>query len=279
MPPRTAPGDSIADITISYRRVVNQQAFNYGSYLELEKILNAQHPRSDPEEHDEHLFIVIHQVYELWFKQLIHELDYLVELLSDGFTDRAGVVLSRMLKILKTVVAQIDVLETMTPLDFLSFRSFLEDASGFQSMQFREMEFALGYKRKQILDDLEGTPRSEALQRRYESPTLWDAFLELLAESGYPVDPRTDVTAPVEPDPAVQEVLLDMYRNNVKLRRVAENLVDLDEGLQEWRYRHVKMVERTIGRKIGTGGSEGVAYLQSTLKPFFPDLWEIRSRF
>ena len=161
-----------------------------------------------------------------------------------------------MLKIMKTVVAQIDVLETMTPLDFLSFRSFLEDASGFQSMQFREMEFALGYKRKTILDALEGTPRWETLQHRYESPSLWDAFLKLLAGSGYDVEPRPDVTQAVAADAAVQEVLLDMYRNNVKLRRVAENLVDLDEGLQEWRYRHVKMVERTIGRKQGTGGSE-----------------------
>jgi tryptophan 2,3-dioxygenase len=184
-----------------------------------------------------------------------------------------------MLKILKTVVAQIDVLETMTPLDFLSFRSFLEDASGFQSVQFREMEFALGYKRKDILDALEGTPRWETLQLRYESPTLWDAFLKLLADGGYDVAARPDVTVPVAADEAVQEALLDMYRNSAKLRRVAENLVDLDEGLQEWRYRHVKMVERTIGRKAGTGGSEGIAYLRSTLNPFFPDLWEIRSRF
>ncbi len=258
---------------------MNQQAFNYGSYLQLDKILDAQHPRSKPEEHDEHLFIVIHQVYELWFKQLIHELDHLHELLNEGFTDRAGAVLNRMLKIMKTVVAQIDVLETMTPLDFLSFRSFLEDASGFQSLQFREMEFALGYKRRSTLDALEGTPRWESLKKRYDGPSLWDAFLKLLEGSGYQVGPRPDVTQPVTADPAVQEVLLDMYRNNVKLRRVAENLVDLDEGLQEWRYRHVKMVERTIGRKPGTGGSQGVAYLQSTLNPFFPDLWEIRSRF
>ena len=258
---------------------MNEQALNYGNYLALDKILDAQYPRSEPVEHDEHLFIVIHQVYELWFKQLLHELDHLHELLEEGFTDRAGAVLHRMLKIMKTVVAQIDVLETMTPLDFLSFRSFLEDSSGFQSVQFREMEFALGYKRKEILDALEGTPRWEDLAKRYESPSLWDAFLRLLQRSGYEVPPRSDVTDPVAADPHVQEVLLDMYRNNVKLRRVAENLVDLDEGLQEWRYRHVKMVERTIGRKPGTGGSPGVAYLQTTLHPFFPDLWEIRSRF
>jgi tryptophan 2,3-dioxygenase len=149
---------------------VNEQALNYGTYLGLDQILNAQHPRSDGPEHDEHLFIVIHQVYELWFKQLLHELDYLHELLVDGFTDRSGSVLHRMLKIMKTVVAQIDVLETMTPLDFLSFRSFLDDASGFQSVQFREMEFALGYKRKEILDGLKGTPRWEALEARYWAP-------------------------------------------------------------------------------------------------------------
>ena len=258
---------------------MNEQAFNYGEYLALGKILDAQHPRSDGPEHDEMLFIIIHQVYELWFKQLLHELDHLTQLLEDGLTDRAGGVLNRMLKILKTVVAQIDVLETMTPLEFLSFRSFLADASGFQSVQFREMEFGLGYKRKEILDALEGTRGWERLEERYESPSLWDAFLELLRESGYPVEPRPDVTAPVTPDPAVQEVLLDVYRNNVRLRRLAENLVDLDEGIQEWRYRHVKMVERTIGHKPGTGGSAGSAYLRTTLKTAFPDLWEIRSRF
>jgi len=258
---------------------VNEQALNYAGYLGLDKILDAQHPRSDGPEHDEHLFIVIHQVYELWFKQLLHELDHLHSLMVDGFTDRCGAVLHRMLKIMKTVVAQIDVLETMTPLDFLSFRSFLADASGFQSVQFREMEFAVGYKRKEILDALEGIPGAERLAARYEAPSLWDAFLELLIGAGYPVEPRTDVTEPVRADPAVQEVLLDMYRNNVRLRRVAENLVDLDEGLQEWRYRHVKMVERTIGTKRGTGGSEGTAYLKTTLHPAFPDLWEIRSRF
>lgn len=258
---------------------MNEQALNYSRYLALDKILDAQHPRSEPVEHDEHLFIVIHQVYELWFKQLLHELDHLHELLEEGFTDRAGAVLHRMLKIMKTVVAQIDVLETMTPLDFLSFRSFLEDSSGFQSVQFREMEFALGYKRREVLDGLEGTPGWETLALRYRSPSLWDAFLRLLRGSGYHVTLRSDVTQPVSADPAVQDVLLDMYRNNVKLRRVAENLVDLDEGLQEWRYRHVKMVERTIGHKPGTGGSPGVPYLQTTLRPFFPDLWEIRSRF
>jgi tryptophan 2,3-dioxygenase len=258
---------------------MNQQALNYGNYLGLDQILNAQHPRSEPEEHDEHLFIVIHQVYELWFKQLLHELDHLHVLLVDGLTDRAGAVLNRMLKIMKTIVAQIDVLETMTPLDFLSFRSFLDDASGFQSVQFREMEFALGYKRRSILDALEGTPGWEQLAARLEAPSLWDAFLDLLIGAGYDVTRRDDVTQPVQPDPAVQDVLLDMYRSNVRLRRVAENLVDLDEGFQEWRYRHVKMVERTIGRKPGTGGSEGTAYLRTTLNPAFPDLWEIRSRF
>ena len=258
---------------------MNEQAMNYGNYLGLDQILNAQHPRSDGPEHDEHLFIIIHQVYELWFKQLLHEADHLHEMVEGGYTDRAGTVLHRMLKIMKTVVAQIDVLETMTPLDFLSFRSFLDDASGFQSVQFREMEFALGYKRKDILDALEGTPGWEALHARYEAPSLWDAFLALLRGSGYDAPERPDVTVAVTSDPATQDVLLDMYRNNVRLRRVAENLVDLDEGLQEWRYRHVKMVERTIGLKPGTGGSEGVAYLRSTMKPFFPDLWEIRSRF
>ncbi|MCP3975143.1 MAG: hypothetical protein GY720_11700 [bacterium] len=148
-----------------------------------------------------------------------------------------------------------------------------------QHPQSRETEFILGYKRKDILDALEGTPRWDALKARYDSPSLWDAFLTFLRGAGYDAPARPDVTQPVTADDAIQEVPLDMYYNNVRLRRLAENLVDPDEGFQEWRYRHVQKVERTIGLKPGTGGSEGVAYLRSTMKPFFPDLWAIRSRF
>lgn len=254
----------------------------YSSYLRLGDILNAQAPKSTGPEHDEMLFIVIHQVYELWFKQLLHEVDYLCARLYANDTPRALHTLRRILTILKTVVSQIDILETMTPLEFLSFRRFLESASGFQSAQFRELEFALGYKRaalvKHFADDAEAQTR---LQRRYEQPTLWDAFLHYLSLNDCPIPAAAltrDVTAPVAASPEVQQALIAVYRSNPWLARMCERLVDLDEGLQEWRYRHVKMVERTIGAKPGTGGSAGVAYLSTTLKPFFPDLWEIRTQ-
>ena len=253
----------------------------YSSYLHLDEILNAQRPKSTGPEHDEMLFIIIHQVYELWFKELLHELDYLQGRLRGNDSTRALHTVRRILTILKTVVTQIDILETMTPLEFNSFRGFLESASGFQSRQFRELEFALGYKRPAILnhftDDL---PAYERLKQRYEQPTLWDAFLHYLSLNGYAVPPESlnrDVTQPIEPSPATQAVLIEVYRSNPALARTCERLVDVDEGLQEWRYRHVKMVERTIGARRGTGGSAGVEYLSKTLKPFFPDLWAIRT--
>lgn len=254
----------------------------YTRYLQVEKLLALQAPRSDGPEHDEMLFIVIHQVYELWFKQVLHELDYLQEKLSQVDTPRALHTLRRILTIFKTLVAQIDVLETMTPLEFLSFRHRLESASGFQSYQFRELEFALGYKRRNVLVHYaEGTPARERLEVRYAAPTLWDAFLSYLDQLGYDVPVNAlqrDVTEPIRPFPAVQRTLIDVYRNDPVVMRVCERLVDLDEGIQEWRYRHVKMVERTIGNKRGTGGSAGVGYLHTTLfSPHFPDLWAIRT--
>jgi tryptophan 2,3-dioxygenase len=254
----------------------------YGNYLKLDQILSAQQPLSDGPEHDELLFIIIHQVYELWFKQVLHELDYLQQKLAANDTPRALHTLRRILTILKTMVAQIDILETMTPLEFLSFRHRLDSASGFQSDQFRELELALGLKRRAILAHYpEDMPARSRLERRYEQPTLWDAFLHYLAANSYPVPPellKRDVTQPVEPSPEVQKILIEVYRNNPTLTQVCENLVDLDEGIQEWRYRHIKMVERTIGTKQGTGGSAGVKYLSTTLlKPIFPDLWAIRT--
>jgi tryptophan 2,3-dioxygenase len=228
------------------------------------------------------LFIVIHQVYELWFKELIHELEYLQALLAKSDAPRALHTLKRVLTILKVVVAQIDVLETMTPLEFLSFRDRLESGSGFQSFQFRELEFLLGAKTPAALDRYPAdSAHRRRLERRLAAPTLWDAFLGFLRTAGYavPADQLTrDVTLPVEPSPALQAVLIDVYRRDPVVSSLCERLVDLDEGLQEWRYRHVKMVQRTIGSKRGTGGSEGAAYLMTTLnQPIFPDLWAIRT--
>lgn len=258
------------------------KALTYASYLRVPELLELQVPQSEGPEHDEMLFIVIHQVYELWFRQLLHEVDYLQELLRAGDSARALHTFRRMLTILKTVVSQIDVLETMTPLEFNSFRGFLESASGFQSAQFRELEFVLGHKRENFLthfaDDGEVVAR---LRERFERPTLWDAFLAYLDQGGYEVPEaqlRRDVRAGIVPSTAVQDVLIEVYRGEGEAARICERMVDFDEGVQEWRYRHVKMVERTIGMKGGTGGSAGAKYLQATLRPLYPDLWAIRTR-
>jgi tryptophan 2,3-dioxygenase len=256
-------------------------AATYGSYLKIDELLSLQQPRSDGPEHDELLFIIIHQVYELWFKELLHEFDRVAQLLTGDEPHRAQHTLKRILTILKVMVSQLDILETMTPLEFLSFRARLEAASGFQSDQFRQIEFLLGAKNEQALARFPEPGRArDALMRRYQSPTLWDAFLHYLSREGYRVPAAhlsRDVTARAEPSAEIQAILIDVYRRDPKNAELCERLVDLDEGLQEWRYRHVKMVERTIGMKHGTGGSSGAAYLASTVgKPLFPDLWDIR---
>jgi tryptophan 2,3-dioxygenase len=171
----------------------------------------------------------------------------------------------------------------MTPTEFLTFRARLDSASGFQSDQFRALEFALGHKRTSAIERFpEGTRARTALEERWRSPTLWDALLRFLHEQGYALPEaalQRDVTASIEASEGVQAVLVEIYRNDPRNAELCERLVDLDEGIQEWRYRHVKMVERTIGMKQGTGGSAGSAYLRTTLdRSLFPDLWEIRSQ-
>jgi tryptophan 2,3-dioxygenase len=259
----------------------NTLAATYSSYLRIDELLSQQQPRSD--EHDEMLFIIIHQVYELWFKELLHEFDRVMRLLEQDESHRAQHTLKRILTILKVMVAQLDILETMTPLEFLSFRARLDAASGFQSDQFRQIEFVLGVKSEQAIQRFpEGGRARVALERRYHEPTLWDAFLHYLARERDDVPAaclRRDPTAAPEPSREIQEILIDLYRRDVKNAELCERLVDLDEGIQEWRYRHAKMVERTIGAKHGTGGSSGAAYLRETVgRPLFPDLWAIRSR-
>jgi tryptophan 2,3-dioxygenase len=255
----------------------------YSSYLRIDDLLGLQQPRSAGPEHDEMLFIIVHQVYELWFKELLHEFDRVVALLTDDDSARAQHTLKRILTILKVLVAQLDILETMTPLEFQSFRRRLEAASGFQSDQFRQIEFVLGRKSLEAIARFPaGTRAHVALEQRYGAPTLWDAFLRYLSREGYSVAGThlsRDVAAPVAPSADIQEVLIDVYRRDPKNAELCERLVDLDEGLQEWRYRHVKMVERTIGAKPGTGGSSGAEYLRRTVgNDLFPDLWAIRSR-
>jgi tryptophan 2,3-dioxygenase len=197
-------------------------------------------------------------------------------------TPRAQHTLKRILTILKVLVAQLDILETMTPLEFLSFRDRLESGSGFQSCQFRELEFALGWKQQKAMERYPaGSAQRRRLEARFAAPTLWDAFLHFLSANGYRLledQLKRDVTQPVSPAPEIQRLLIEVYRQNPILAGICERLVDLDEGIQEWRYRHVKMVQRTIGTRQGTGGSAGAEYLLTTLlQPLFPDLWAIRT--
>ncbi|MFQ5689074.1 MAG: tryptophan 2,3-dioxygenase [Gemmatimonadota bacterium] len=266
---------------------MHEKYLTYSRYLQLDQLLSLQRPRSGAEggepEHDEMLFIVIHQVYELWFKQLLHELDYVKRLLGRDDLPRALHAMKRVLTILKVQVAQLDILETMTPLEFLAFRKRLEEASGLESFQFRELEFLLGLKRAEVFDRY--PERSEArarLEARFGEPTVWDAFLRYLAGRGHDVPAallERDVTQPISASSEVQALLVAIYRTDPELVQLCERLIDLDEGVQEWRYRHVKMVERTIGAKPGTGGTAGAEYLRLTLhRPVFPDLWEIRSQ-
>jgi tryptophan 2,3-dioxygenase len=254
---------------------------SYADYLKLDRLLSLQDPGKD---HDEMLFIIIHQVYELWFKEILHELDYLEQLLGKNDLPRAGHAIKRVLTILKVLVAQIDILETMTPLEFLAFRERLESGSGFQSAQFRELEFTLGSKRPSAVGHYPaGSTERARLEQRYQAPTLWDWFVRFLHQRGHTVPQETlqrDVAQPIVPSPALQATLVSIYRSDPALAEFCERLVDLDEGMQEWRYRHVKMVERTIGTKPGTGGSTGAEYLRTTLlKSAFPDLWVIRTEF
>ena len=258
-------------------------SLTYPRYLQLEALLSAQQPLSEGPEHDEMLFIVIHQVYELWFKQILHEAAWLQRSLEEGDTPTALATLKRILTILKVLVSQIDVLETMTPVSFNSFRTRLEAASGFESAQFRELELTLGHKRSAAIARYpEGSAERQRLEAALARPSLWRSFLRYLVREGYPVPEEELARDPREPtaeSPAVQEVLLDVYHHDPLVAQMCERLVDLDEGMQEWRYRHVKMVERTIGTKRGTGGSVGAEYLRTTLsKPLFPDLWAIRVR-
>jgi tryptophan 2,3-dioxygenase len=254
-------------------------SLTYSNYLKLDQLLKIQNCQSN--DHDEMLFIVIHQTYELWFKEMLHELDYLKKLLLTNNLPKALHTIKRILTILKVLVHQTDILETMTPLEFLTFRDRLESASGFQSFQFRELEFALGYKNEQILkrfDDL--AEEHTILQKRFDEKSLWQIFLEFLKMNNYQITYDMLNSDKDDDSPDLKKILSEIYSTNYMISQFCELLVDMDEGFQEWRYRHVKMVERTIGTKQGTGGSDGVKYLMKTLSiKFFPLLWEIRKDF
>lgn len=255
----------------------------YSSYLKLDELLALQDVQSDPPQHDETLFIIIHQVYELWFKLLLHELDKVGRNLAVGDQFGAIATLKRARMVMKTLVSQLDVLETMSPMSFQAFRDRLEASSGFQSFQFREVEFLLGYKRAEMLRYHEGNRMAlDRLEQRLLAPSIVDHLYTFLGRHGVTIPDELLTKAPdlpTRPDATVQDSILGLYRAKPDLQILFELLTDFDEGLQEWRYRHVKMVERTIGRRHGTGGSPGVDFLiESLFRPVFPDLWAIRDR-
>jgi len=257
-------------------------SLTYGDYLHVKKLLELQHPRSQPEQHDEMLFIVIHQVYELWFKLLLHEMDRCKRELTANDLWGAIARFKRLRTVLKTLVEQLDVLETMTPMSFLTFRDRLEAASGFQSAQFRAVEFVLGHKRAAMLQHYTEPGERAMLEQRLGERTLIDHFYDFLVQRGAAVPAavrQRDVTKSNEPNEVVQQELVKLYKSQPDVSILLELMTDFDEGLQEWRYRHVKMVERTIGNKTGTGGSTGAEYLKRSLfQPVFPDLWAIRQQ-
>lgn len=245
----------------------------YGSYLRLPVLLDAQHLESDPPAHDELLFITIHQVYELWFKQLLHEVGAARAAMSGGELWWAQHLLQRVHVIERVLVQQVDVLETMTPQDFLQFRQRLAPASGFQSVQFRELEFVSGAKDPAYLERFRGltAAEQERLRVRLDEPTLWDAFLDVLRAHDLPAGSDDEVAA------SVRTTAHDRTRY-AAVWALAEALLQHDELAASWRARHVVMVERMIGSKSGTGGSSGSAYLRGRLPlQYYPVLWDVRS--
>ncbi len=245
---------------------------SYNEYLKVRDLLDLQQTLSEPTSHDEQLFIVIHQTYELWFKQILHELDATTRWLQEGRLFRANHSLRVVVSIERILVTQIHILESMAPIGFLEFRDKLNPASGFQSMQFRELEFASGAKDPKILSSFaEDEFAYSRLRRRYDAPSLADAFWELILRNGLPTKTHEDRVA------ATVEVLTHPEKY-AELYNMQDLLIEHDELIISWRYNHILMVERMLGMKRGTGGSEGVGYLMTTLtKKFFPELWEART--
>src|SRR5262245_20220316 len=243
----------------------------YGGYLKVPELLALQQCLSSPAHHDETLFIIVHQAYELWFKQVLHEIDSAIELLDRDRLSEATRLLRRVVEIQRVLIAQVKILETMRPQDFLGFRYNLNPASGFQSVQFRELEFVLGLKNPALLEHLRSEPEERArLEARLAGRTLADAFGAVLERRLGPFPEQEDRLRAI--------VRLYEREEQPELQGLAEVLLDIDENLSLWRAHHVQMVERMIGAKRGTGGSDGVAYLQTTLpRRAFPDLWRAGS--
>lgn len=258
---------------------------SYNKYLRVADLIGLQECLSDPAHHDELLFITIHQTYELWFKQILHEIDAAVAQMNEDRAAAAARAMKRVVEIEKILVNQIHILETMTPINFLGFRDELNPASGFQSMQFREIECASGLKDEAMLKEFrEDEFAHDRIAARYQAPSLGDAFYALLRSRGLdaPADNATLSNAErqqlyTKRTRAVLEVLTH-FETRYEEFQLAESLIEHDEYFSLWRAHHVKMVERMVGSKRGTGGSEGVGYLRTTLdKKFFPELWEART--
>lgn len=250
----------------------------YGSYLRIGDLTGLQVLQSDPPQHDELLFIIVHQVFELWFKQLLHEIDEVKARMVADQALGAQRLLRRCIEIQRVLVQQLTVLETMTPNDFLTFRDRLMPASGFQSAQFRNLEFVSGAKDERHLRmHAEDAPERHAMAQRLAEPTMLDAFYDLLRRRGFTLPEGTDDESR---ERRIREILR-IYQEpdaHYDLYLLCEALVEYDEFWSLWRLHHVTMVERMIGSKPGTGGSEGVAYLRgTTARKFFPELWELRT--
>jgi tryptophan 2,3-dioxygenase len=247
-------------------------ALSYNKYLKVEQITELQETLSEPTSHDELIFIIIHQTYELWFKQILHEIDATIGWLNEGRVFRANHSLRVVLAIEKILVQQIHILETMAPIGFLEFRDKLNPASGFQSMQFRELEFVSGAKDEKILQFFEFDEFAHRrLEKRFNHPTLADTFWKLLERNGFEVsDEEKRVETIIE--------ILTHPEKHAELYLLQDLLIEHDENIGLWRYHHVLMVERMLGAKRGTGGSEGAGYLRTTLsKKFFPEIAEART--
>ena len=265
--------------------VYSRKELTYNSYLCVEDLLNLQRCQSQPAHHDETLFIIIHQVYELWFKQILHEMESTMEAMGRGRLLRAYRYMDRVTKIMDLLVRQIHILETMASAEFLQFRDHLNPASGFQSIQFREVEFLAGLREGNYLDLFRNWPEyTQRLQARLNGPSLRSAFYALIRQEGYDI-PDEMLQPQPEETPEVQSrviaALRSLYQNpdkQLRLYLLCESLIDFDEKLLLWRFHHRLTVERVIGGRKGTGGSAGVRYLESTLsKRCFPLLWEVRS--
>ena len=258
-------------------------SLTYADYLRVHELTSLQHPRIEPAPHDETLFIIIHQVYELWFKQLLHEIGAIIRQLDEDQTLGAYRLLGRCVEIERVLINQVSILETMSPMDFLAFRDNLRPASGFQSAQFRELEILSGLRDHRYVKNYDpGTEEHARLEARLEQPSLLDAFYDMLRRRGFnmPADPDDSEGRDAASRQRIRELMRIYEESNrhYDLLLLAESLIEYDEMFSLWRIRHVQMAERVIGGKTGTGGSEGAAYLKRTIeRKFFPELWEVRN--